>query len=459
MVEIRINDILQLGISDMTVNGDGIGKTADGYPLFVGGAVPGDTVRARITKLNKTYGFARIEKIEIPSEHRVSPPCPHFEKCGGCSIMHTDYASQLEIKKNLVVSNLAKIGGCDRGSYAFEGIIGADNIFGYRNKAQFPVGISADGNKAVCGFYEKSSHRIVPCDDCLIQDESINKTVRIIMDFINKYSLGVYDEKSHKGMVRHIYVRTGKDGSVMAAIVTNSRKKIPHADELAQMLIKAVNLKSLVQNINSAKGNVVLGCENLLLWGNGSITAEIGGIEYVMSPNSFFQVNYEQMRKLYSKAKEYAMLSGNETLFDLYCGVGSISLFMADAAEKVIGVEIVEPAVENAKLNAQKNGIGNAEFYCGDCPEAVSALVESGVCADVVVVDPPRKGCDERTLKFIDEISPDRLVYVSCNSSTLARDVKILRGYGYEIKKCCAVDLFPHSMHVETIVLLQNRNM
>lgn len=437
----------------MTVNGDGIGKTDDGYPLFVGGAVPGDTVRARITKLNKTYGFARIEKIEIPSEHRVTPPCPRFEKCGGCSIMHTDYPAQLEIKKNLVVSNLTKIGGYDSDSYIFEGIIGADNTFGYRNKAQFPVGMNAYENKAVCGFYEKSSHRIVPCTDCLIQDGNINKTVRIIMDFINKYSVSVYDEKRHSGTVRHIYVRTGKDDSVMAAIVTNSRKKIPHADELAQMLLKEVNLKSLVQNINTAKGNVVLGRENLLLWGDESITAEIGGIEYIMSPNSFFQVNYEQMYKLYSKAKEYAALSGDETLFDLYCGVGSISLFMADAAAKVIGVEIVESAVENAKLNARRNGITNAEFHCGNCPEVVSALVSSGARADVVIVDPPRKGCDERTLKLINEISPDRLVYVSCNSSTLARDVKILRGYGYEVKKSCAVDLFPHSMHIETVCL------
>ncbi len=453
-MEIKINDTLQLYITDMTVNGDGIGKTEDGYPLFVGGAVPGDTVRARVTKLNKTYGFARLEKTEIPSEHRVNPPCPHFGKCGGCSIMHTDYPSQLEIKKSLVVSNLAKIGGYAEGTYGFEGIIGADKIFGYRNKAQFPVRMNAENGKAECGFYAKSSHSLVPCTDCMIQDGSINKTARIIIGFINRYSLSVYDEKKHHGTVRHIYVRVGRDDSVMAAIVTNSSQRTAHADELAQMLLGEVNLKSLVQNINTSKGNAVLGRENLLLWGDGSINAEIGSIEYIMSPNSFFQVNYEQMHKLYAKAKEYAALRGVETLFDLYCGVGSISLFMADAAAKVIGVEIVEAAIDNAKLNAAKNGITNAKFFCGDCPEVVSKLVADGARADVVIVDPPRKGCDERTLRLIGEISPDRLVYVSCNSSTLARDVKIMRGYGYEMKKCCAVDLFPHSMHTEAVCQL-----
>lgn len=456
MVYININDVIQLEISDLTVNGDGIGKTADGYPLFVGGAVPGDVVDVRITKLNKTYGFASIEKIQKPSEHRIEPPCAFFEKCGGCSIMHADYSLQLDIKKNLVSSNLAKIGGYEVGSYEYEGIIGADRIFGYRNKAQFPVGVSGG---AVCGFYEKSSHNLVPCTECLIQDETINITASAIIDFINKYKLSVYNEKKHAGVIRHIYVRIGGDNTVMAVIVTNSRKRIEHIDELAQMLLNRVNLKSLVQNVNTAKGNVILGRENILLWGDESITASVGGIEYVMSPNSFFQVNYEQMNKLYSKAKEYAATDRDETVFDLYCGVGSISLFVADAAKKVVGVEIVDAAVKNAKLNAEINGIDNVSFYCGDCPQVVSELVADGVRADVVIVDPPRKGCDERTLELINRISPDRVVYVSCNSSTLARDVKILRGYGFVLRKCCAVDMFPHSMHVETIVLLQNRNM
>ncbi|MDD6484865.1 MAG: 23S rRNA (uracil(1939)-C(5))-methyltransferase RlmD, partial [Clostridiales bacterium] len=432
-----------------------IGKTDEGYPFFVGGAVPGDVVSAQITKINKTYGFAKIKRIITPSERRTVPKCAFFEKCGGCSIMHADYELQLEIKKNLVSSNLAKIGGYEVGSYDYEGIVGADKIFGYRNKAQFPVGTSG---RAVCGFYEKSSHNLVPCTECLIQDEAINITARIIMDFVNKYSLTVYNEKKHSGIVRHIYVRTGADNSVMAVIVTNSRTKIEHAYELAQMLLREVNLKSLVQNVNTAKGNVILGKENILLWGEQNITASVGNIEYVMSPNSFFQVNYEQMYKLYSKAKEYAALTGTETIFDLYCGVGSISLFMADCAAEVIGVEIVEPAVKNAVLNAKLNGITNAKFYCGDCPQVVSKLVSDGLRADVVVVDPPRKGCDERTLDLIKEISPSRVVYVSCNSSTLARDVKILRNCGYVVKKCCAVDMFPQSMHVETVCLMSRKD-
>ena len=438
----------------MTVNGEGIGKAEDGYPLFVSGAVTGDTVEAVVTKTNKTYGFAKIRKITEPSQHRAKPACRYFEKCGGCSVMHMDYELQLETKKNLVVNNLAKIGQYPEGSYTFEGIIGAESPFNYRNKAQFPVGI--EKGKAVCGFYQKSSHTIVPCENCMIQDESINTAVSIVMEFIRKHKLRIYNEKNHTGIIRHIYVRHGggEENPLMVVIVANSAAPLPHSHELAEMLLEKVNLKSLVQNINTAKSNTVLGYENITLWGEDAIGASLGDIEFVISPNSFFQVNYAQMEKLYSKAKEYAQLDGSQTVFDLYCGVGSISLFMADKARKVVGVEIVDAAIENAKINAKTNNIQNAEFHCGDCPKVVDKLIKDGYSPDVVVVDPPRKGCDEEMLSLINTMHPEKLVYVSCNSSTLARDVKILKDYGYALEKCCAVDMFPHSMHVESVAQL-----
>ena len=308
----------------------------------------------------------------------------------------------------------------------------------------------------MCGFYEKSSHTIVPTDNCLIQDKSINTAVNIVMSFIRKYKLSIYNEKNHKGIIRHIYVRQGigSQNPLMVVIVTNSTQPLKGSDSLADMLLKEVNLKSLVQNINTAKINTVLGYDNITLWVDSTISTNVGDIEFVISPNSFFQVNYEQMQKLYSKAKEYANLDGSQTVFDLYCGVGSISLFMADKAKLVVGVEIVEQAIENAKVNAAANNITNAEFYCGDCPKVVKELIEDGYSPEVVVVDPPRKGCDEDMLSLINTISPKRLVYVSCNSSTLSRDVSILKEYGYVMKKCCAVDMFPHSMHVEAVALL-----
>lgn len=453
---VSVNSRIKLNICDMTVDGAGIGKTDEGYPLFIKGAIIGDTVDAVVTKTNKTYGFAKLISIDTPSEYRTTPLCPMAEKCGGCSIMHMNYDGQLRTKSNLVVNNLAKIGGCSPDSYEYDGILGADDIYNYRNKAQFPVGLGKNG--AVCGFYERASHSIVPVTACAIQSEDINTAVNIVTEFINKYKIPVYNEKKHSGTIRHIYVREGENRELMVVLVTNSSKKIKNSDELADMLSGKVNLKSLVQNINTAKSNVVLGYDNIILWGDSEITADVGGIKFIISPNSFFQVNYAQMTKLYTKAKEYASLTGTETVFDLYCGVGSISLFVADKAKSVVGVEIVEPAIENAKRNADTNGITNAQFYCGDCGEVVDKLVDKGYSADVVIVDPPRKGCDEKTLSLIDKISPEKLVYVSCNSSTLARDVAILKEYGFSLERVCAVDMFPHTMHVEAVALLCKSN-
>jgi 23S rRNA (uracil1939-C5)-methyltransferase len=308
--------------------------------------------------------------------------------------------------------------------------------------------------KAVCGFYKNKTHEIVPVKNCHIQNDAINTAVSVVLEFINEYKVPVYDEKTHKGIVRHIYVRSTTNDELMVVLVCNSKQAIKNSDILKDKLLQKVKLKSLVQNINTVKSNVVLGYENITLWGESSVITEVGGIKFNVSPNSFFQVNYEQMKKLYNKAKEYAGLDKTQTVFDLYCGVGSISLFMADACKKVVGVEIVPPAIENAKLNAKINNTDNAEFFCGDCGEVVEKLINNGYRADVVIVDPPRKGCDEKTLALINTISPQKLVYVSCNSATLARDVAILKDYGYVLKKACAVDLFPNSTHVECCALL-----
>ena len=445
------NDKLQLNICDITVDGAGIGKV-DGYPLFVKGAITGDVVQVVVTKTNKTYGFAKLEKIITPSQWRKQPECPCFDECGGCNVMNMDYNGQLKTKSDFVVGNLSKIGTYKQSDYEYEGIIGADNINNYRNKAQFPVGIHK--GKAVCGFYKNKTHQIVPVKNCHIQNNAINTAVSVVLDFINEYKVPVYDEKTHKGIVRHIYVRSTTNDELMVVLVCNSKKAIKNSDALKDKLLQKVKLKSLVQNINTVKSNVVLGYQNITLWGADSVITEVGGIKFNVSPNSFFQVNYEQMEKLYNKAKEYAGLDKTQTVFDLYCGVGSISLFMADSCKKVVGVEIVPPAIENAKLNSKINNIDNAEFFCGDCGEVVEKLINDGYRADVVIVDPPRKGCDEKTLSLINTISPQKLVYVSCNSATLARDVAILKDYGYVLKKACAVDLFPNSTHIESVALM-----
>jgi 23S rRNA (uracil1939-C5)-methyltransferase len=455
---VKVNQILKLNITDITVDGDGIGKTESGYPLFIKGTVPGDVAMVKVTKVNKTYGFGTAEEIISPSPKRCKPKCPYFEKCGGCTLMHIDYGEQAKIKESHVLSNIKRIGGYEDGSYIYEGIVDNEHIYHYRNKAQFPVGL--ENGVPVCGFFEKSSHKIVPAKDCIIQNEEINKAVSVVMGFLEKYKVPIYNEEKHKGIVRHICVRHGgnEKNELMVIIVTNSRERLPKSEELTNLLKEKVNLKSLIQNINTKNSNVVMGYENITLYGDDNIRAKIQGIEFIISPNSFFQVNYAQMEKLYQRAKDYALLTGEETVFDLYCGVGSISLFMADKAKKVIGIEIVEAAIENAKKNAALNKADNTEFYCGDCTKITKELISKGKSADVVIVDPPRKGCDENLLELINDISPKRLVYVSCNSATLARDLKILKEkYGYIMTKCSLVDMFAHSGHCEVVCALQRQ--
>lgn len=448
---IEKNKKYECEVTDLTVNGDGVAKV-DGYPLFVKEALPGDKILLTPTKLNKTYGFASLAKLLSPSDKRRPAVCKSFPECGGCSVMHLDYRGQLEFKSAFVLSNITKIGGFSPDEFAYEDIIGADDEYFYRNKAQFPV--RGKSGKAVCGFYEKKSHSVVNCDYCHIQNDVINSAVSIVMDYINSSSVTAYNEETHKGTVRHIYVRySAENAQLMVVIVTNTDKPLKNTDALVASLVP-LGLKSLVQNINTNKTNVILGDKNITLWGDDHILMQADDLVFKVSPHSFFQVNTPQMKKLYAKALEYASPRGDETVFDLYCGVGSISLFMAKKAKKVIGVEIVPSAIENAKENAVLSNISNTEFYCGDCTEVVEDLINKGERADVVVVDPPRKGCDGKLLELIDSISPKRLVYVSCNSATLARDLAELKELGYVLQKACAVDLFPQTTHVEAVALL-----
>ncbi len=439
-------------VTDLTINGDGIVKT-DGYPIFVSGALPGDIIRYKVTKTNKNYGFGQIIEIIKPSDDRRAAKCSSFCNCGGCSLMHYRYDAQLRYKSDFVYSNLVRIGGCKDGSFEYEAIVGADCEYHYRNKAQFPVGRL--NGKTVCGFYLPKSHTISPCIDCKIQDKRINRAVDCVMAYIIDNDIEPYDESSHTGIVRHIYVRCDKD-EIMVCIVTNSKIRLKNTNGLIKRL-SALGTLSLIQNINTKKTNVILGDKNITLYGKGYIHINLDGLIFELSPHSFFQVNTAQMKRLYSKALEYANPQKGDTVFDLYCGVGSISLYIARKASKVIGVEIVADAIENAKKNAEINNITNAQFYCGDCTEMVENLLNIGNRADIAVVDPPRKGCDEKLLLLLKTMNPKRIVYVSCNSATLARDVKMLRELGYELKRACAVDMFPQTGHVECVVLMSRK--
>ncbi len=445
------NDIINVYIESNGFEGEGIARV-DGLPVFIRGGAEGDRADVRILKVNKNFAFGKIEKITEPSPHRREALCPNHSKCGGCTMAHIKYEKQLDIKKNTVVSNLRKFARLGDGDYTFEGIIGADSEYYYRNKAQFPVTYA--GGKAVCGFYAPSSHRVIPCESCNIQDEKINTVANAVLEYINENGVSLYDETTGKGIIRHIYIRTSVSGDIMAVIITNTKKPLPYADKLIEKLTAIEGVKSIVQNINTRADNIIMGNKNTLLWGEDKILLTLGELKFNVSPASFFQVNPAQTVKLYEKALEYASLTGEETVFDLYCGVGSISLFMAKKAKKVYGVEIVEDAIENAKANAEMNGITNTEFYAGDCTDIVDTLIKDGATADVVVVDPPRKGCDEKLLELINTISPKTLVYVSCNSATLARDVAVLKCMGYKTEKVTAVDLFPQTGHVECVARL-----
>lgn len=434
-----------------SVSEDGSGVTRDeGYTVFVKNAVLGDRCRIEITKANKSYGFGRILEIISPSPHRVQPPCRFFPACGGCTLLHTDYPTQLDIKRDLVKNTLSRIGG-------FSDILVHETVpsvpdTNYRNKSQYPVG----GRRAdvKIGFYALKSHTVVDSDSCLIEDGTSRLAVSAVRDWMNKYNIDPYNEKDNTGLIRHIYVRSAENTIV---VLVSRIKDVPHTDKLlASLLSLPIALSGLVININNKRTNTILGERDTVIYGARSVTAYIGGsLHYKVNYRSFFQVNRFTTPLLYEKALQLCSLNGTETVFDLYCGIGTITLFLASKAKKAIGVEIVPEAVKDAEENAVLNNISNAVFYTGAAEDVCPKLIKEGERADVVVVDPPRKGCDNRLLDAIGAMSPQKIVYVSCNVSTLARDAKFLHEkYGYSMHEAFPFDQFPHSMHVETVCLL-----
>ncbi|MCB7529057.1 23S rRNA (uracil(1939)-C(5))-methyltransferase RlmD [Blautia sp. MSK18_10] len=453
-MEFRKNDLVTLEIEDCGIDGEGIGK-ADGFTVFVKDAVIGDTVTAKIIKAKKNYGYGRLMEVLKPSPYRVEPKCEFARQCGGCQLQALSYDQQLVFKTNKVKGHLERIGGFT--DIPMEPIIGMDELFHYRNKAQFPVGRNKEG-KIVTGFYAGRTHNIIENRDCALGVAENKEVLDCVIAHMEKYGIEPYNEATGKGLVRHVLIRYGYfTKEVMVCLILNGNK-IPKEEQLVKSLCEIPGMTSITINVNKKHSNVILGEEIRLLWGQEYITDRIGDISYQISPLSFYQVNPMQTQKLYAKALEYADLHGEETVWDLYCGIGTISLFLAQKAKFVRGVEIVPAAIENAKENAKLNGLENTEFFVGKAEEVLPReYKKNGVYADVIVVDPPRKGCDETLLETMVEMNPDRIVYVSCDSATLARDLKYLCERGYELRKVCPVDQFGMTVHVETVVLLSQQ--
>ncbi len=467
------NDIVLTEIEDIGVNGEGIGKI-DGYPLFIKDAVIGDVVEAKVMKAKKNYGYARLMKIITPSEYRTEPKCPFARKCGGCQIQEMSYERQLIFKEKKVRGNLERIGGFDREllDRIMEPIIGMENPYGYRNKAQFPFGADRLGNP-VTGFYAGRTHVIIPNTECALGVPVNREILETILGLMKEKNIPAYNEQTGGGILRHVLIRYGfATKEIMVCLVVNG-DSFPHAEILVERLCRIEGMKSITLSPNRKKTNVILGDSFQILWGDGYITDDIGGVRYRISPLSFYQVNPVQTERLYGLALEYADLKGAETVWDLYCGIGTISLFLAQSARKVYGVEVVPQAIEDAKENARINHIENVEFITGKAEEVLPEWYQSHSAAreadktgsgdrddraDVIVVDPPRKGCDPALLEMIVKMAPERVVYVSCDSATLARDLKMLCGNGYELEKVRTVDMFPETVHVETVVRLQRKH-
>lgn len=452
------NDIVVIKIEDMGTEGEGIGK-AEGFPLFVKDAVIGDEIKARIVKVKKNYGYGRLEEILTPSPFRTTPRCIYHRQCGGCQLQSLSYDKQLEFKQQKVRNNLLRIGGfsAEELERIMEPIVGMEDCWHYRNKAQFPIGTDKQGNP-IAGFYAGRTHTIIANTDCALGVSENKEILEAVLLWMRSYRIPAYEEKSGKGLVRHVLIRKGfTSGELMVCLVING-KKLPKAKELVEALVQIKNMTSVSYSVNEKNTNVIMGTEIVPLWGKETIQDAIGDISFSISPLSFYQVNPVQTKKLYELAVEYAQLTGKETVWDLYCGIGTISLFMARRAGRVYGVEIIPQAIRDAKENAERNGIKNAEFFVGKAEEVLpEKYAREGISADVIVVDPPRKGCDEKCLETMLKMRPERIVYVSCDSATLARDLKLLREGGYEPVRVRAVDQFPMSVHVETVVLMSRK--
>lgn len=445
------NDRIVLKIEDMGVGGEGIGK-CDGFTFFVKDAVIGDTIEANIMKMKKNYGYARLTEVLEPSVVRREPVCAYARQCGGCQLQAMEYQAQLEYKAKKIQEHLIRIGGFH--DLPTPEIMGMEEPWRYRNKAQFPFGTDREG-QVVTGFYAAHSHTIIPCTDCLLGAEENREILEKILSHMKKYRIPAYDEQTGRGVLRHVLIRKGfATGELMVCLILNGRN-LRALDELSVSLREIPGMTCIMLNVNTKNTNVIMGTELIPVWGQSHITDCIRDVKYQISPLSFYQVNPIQTEKLYETALEYAGLTGRETVWDLYCGIGTISLFLARKAGKVYGVEVVAPAVEDARNNARLNGIENAEFFVGKAEEVLpEKYAKEGICADVIVVDPPRKGCDQAALETMVKMQPQRIVYVSCDSATLARDLKYLCQNGYEVRKVKGCDMFPGTVHVETVVLM-----
>lgn len=470
------NQIVLVEITDIGMDGEGIGKI-DGFPFFIKDAVIGDVVEAKVMKAKKNYAYARLEKVVTPSSFRVEPKCAFARSCGGCQIQAMSYEKQLAFKESKIRNNLIRIGGFEPElvDSVMEPIVGMEDPFRYRNKAQYPIGTDKDG-QPIAGFYAGRTHSIIANTDCYLGVEENKEILEIVLDYMRENHVTAYDESTQKGLIRHVLIRKGfTSGEIMVCLVINKKGKskgesgfLPAQEKLVEALKAVPGMTSISVSINTENTNVIMGKEVHTIWGYDTISDTIHvrdtengfaltnkGITFAISPLSFYQVNPGQTEKLYSLALDYAGLTGNETVWDLYCGIGTISLFLAGKAKQVYGVEIVPQAIEDAKKNAINNGITNAEFFVGKAEEVLpQKYEEEGIFADVIVVDPPRKGCDSACLETMLKMQPGKIVYVSCDSATLARDLKILCEGGYEIKKVRGVDQFGHTVHVETVALL-----
>lgn len=471
------NDMVTVTIEDVGMEGEGIGKI-DGFPLFIKDAVVGDTVEAKIIKSKKNYAYARVEKVVTPSPFRVEPPCKSHRQCGGCQIQALSYDRQLAFKQDKVRNNLLRIGGFSEAEVdrVMEPVVGMENPLRYRNKAQYPFGTDRQGNP-ITGFYAGRTHSIIPNTECYLGREENREILQVILDYMKEYHVNAYDEETGKGLIRHALIRTGfYTREIMVCLVINYKGKqesyLPRQDKLLEKLALIKGMTSVSVSINTERTNVIMGKEIHTIWGSDTITDKIrvrdtGKVDmpytgeeltFSISPLSFYQVNPMQTEKLYSLALEYAGLTGKESVWDLYCGIGTISLFMALRAKEVYGVEIIPQAIDDARQNAVRNHISNAEFFVGKAEEVLPAAYEKEEShPDVIVVDPPRKGCDEKCLDTMLKMAPFRIVYVSCDSATLARDLKLLCAGGYRLERVRPVDQFAHTVHVETVVLLSQK--
>ena len=445
MSQLEKNQLHTVTITGYSAEGMGIARV-DARVVFVHGAVRGEKCIIRILKVLKNIAFARVEEIVERSENRAESDCPNFPACGGCDFRHLTYNEELEAKRMRVQDALQRIGGAD---IEVKEILGSEETTHYRNKSQFPV--SPAGK---VGFYRARSHDVIPTTDCLLLPPQAGTIARAVEEYLREFSVSAYDEKTGKGLLRHIYVRTNSDGAALVCLIVNG-KKLPNEAQLVERIRAACpETIGVVLNMNTKDTNVVLGDTYRTLWGEDTLMDTLCGLTFRLSIPAFYQVNRPQAQRLYEKAMELADLTGNETLLDLYCGAGTITLAMAAKAGKVIGAEIVPEAIENAKENAKRNGITNAEFFCGDAGDIAAKLARDDLKPDVVVVDPPRKGLSEDVIAAIGKMSPERVVYVSCDCATLARDVKIFAEVGYELKTATAVDMFPRTCHVESVALI-----